>query len=369
MKSWISKNQETLLALVRAGLWEKDVQLLSSEEIDYETVYNLSEEQSVVGLVAAGIDVFKAQNPNFIFPQVWALQFVGSSLQLEQQNLAMNDFIVKLMKKLENEIVHALLVKGQGVAQCYARPLWRESGDIDLLLDADNYERAKDVLLPIADNDEGEEKVAKHQALNIRGFEVELHGRMPFYLSQRVDEVIDGVLAASLKKDGIRIWRLGETDVYLPKPDNDVIIVFTHFLLHFFVEGVGLRQICDWCRLLWTFRDSLNHELLESRIRKAGLMTEWKAFASLAVNTLGMPEEAMPFYSRGYEKRAGRILRHILKSGNMGHNNDLSYRAKYGSMASGIITFYRRVCDFVRFTFIFPVDAPRFFVTYVFSKV
>ena len=44
---------------------------------------------------------------------------------------------------------------------------------------------------------------------------------------------------------------------------------------HLFLEGVGLRQICDWCRLLYTYRDSINHELLKSRIQRMGLMTEW----------------------------------------------------------------------------------------------
>lgn len=94
----------------------------------------------------------------------------------------------------------------------------------------------------------------------------------------------------------VRSWECNGIQVFLPSPDNDVILVFTHFLHHFFIEGVGLRQICDWCRLLYTYKNSLNYGLLESRIRKMGLMSEWKAFASLAVDTLGMPVELMPFY-------------------------------------------------------------------------
>ena len=60
-------------------------------------------------------------------------------------------------------------------------------------------------------------------------------------------------------------------------------------------EGVGLRQVCDWCRLLWTYKDSLNYGLLEQRIKRAGLMSEWKAFGAYAVDYLGMPVEAIPF--------------------------------------------------------------------------
>ena len=367
MKSSISNNQNisAFLALVRAGLWEKDVLLKPFGEVNYVEIMRLAEEQSVVGLVTAGLEHVK----DVAVSQVELLQFIGQTLQIEEQNKAMNGFIPKLTKELQTHGVIFLLVKGQGVARCYEKPLWRASGDVDLLLDEDNYESAKEALFPIADHVDNEEAVAKHQALNIKGFEVELHGRMPFFLSRKVDDVIDEVLADSLKKDGTRIWKLGDTDVFLPKPDNDVIIVFTHFLFHFFVEGVGLRQICDWCRLLWTYKDSLNYELLESRIRKAGLMSEWKAFSSLAVNTLGMPEDTMPFYDVRYTAKAEKVLKRVLKSGNMGHNNDLNYRSRYTGVKYKVVAMWRRFKDFASLIPVFPVDAPKFFMGYLFGKV
>ena len=105
----------------------------------------------------------------------------------------------------------------------------------------------------------------------MKGFDIELHGKMPFLLSRRVDRVIDEVQKDCLMLGGARSWRINGTDVFLPNADNDVILVFTHFLHYFFIEGVGLRQICDWCRLIWTYRDSLTYGLLESRIKRMGL--------------------------------------------------------------------------------------------------
>ena len=98
-------------------------------------------------------------------------------------------------------------------------------------------------------------------------------------------------------------------------------------------------------------------------------MSEWKAFAALAVDWLGMPSDSMPFYDSRFHKKGQRVLARIMKSGNMGHNNDVSYRRKYNGIISGGITLYRRLCDFVYFTFIFPVDAPKFFMVYVFGKI
>lgn len=127
--------------------------------------------------------------------------------------------------------------------------------------------------------------------------------------------------------------------------------------------------MCDWCRLLWTYRSELDLQLLESRIRKMGLMTLWKAFGSMAVDVLGMPKEAMPLYDARYKSKGERVLERILKSGNMGHNNDLSYREKYSGLTYKIVALWRRIKDFAGFTMIFPIDAPRFFVNYVMRKV
>ena len=165
------------------------------------------------------------------------------------------------------------------------------------------------------------------------------------------------------------MWDNSGTVVYLPSADNDVILLFTHILEHFFIEGIGLRQICDLCRLLYTYRSKIDTKRLEMRLQKAGIMTEWKAFASLAVDSLGMPKEAMPFYDVDFKGKGERVLKLVLEAGNFGHNKDLSYRTKYKGMTYKIVSLWRRIGDFVQFVPIFPLDAPRFFVTYVFGKV
>lgn len=81
--------QELFLALLRAGLWEREVRLKSYGEIDFQAILNLTEQQSVVGLVVAGIehvvDVKLRKKDMF--------QFIGRMVQLEQRNHAMNNFI------------------------------------------------------------------------------------------------------------------------------------------------------------------------------------------------------------------------------------------------------------------------------------
>lgn len=361
----LDKNQQTFFALVKAGLWEEDVQLAALGVTDFNEVYRIAEEQSVIGLVAAGID----HVVDVKVPKEYVLQFVGQTLQLEQRNKAMNDFIACLAERMRRAGIYSLLVKGQGVAQCYERPLWRACGDVDFLLSLSNYGKAIILLTPKASTVGKEDSKRKHLGMTIDSWSVELHGDLPFVLSSRVDRIIKEVQDDVFINGNVKSWMNGSTQVFIPAPNNDVLFVFTHFLHHFFVEGVGLRQICDWCRILWKNKENINISLLEKRLKEAGLMSEWRTFAALAVNTLGMPVDAMPFYKEGYTRRSNLALQHILKCGNFGHNNDVSYRGRYSGFLANFITFYRRLRDFIKFSFIFPLDSPKFFVTYVAARM
>lgn len=351
----IEKKNQALLALVKAGLWETEVRLASYGEISYSPLFNIATEQSVVGLVSAGLE----HVADVKVPQTDALQFAGQTLQLEQWNKAMNAFVASLIERLRAEDVYTILVKGQGIAQCYERPLWRACGDVDLFLSEDNYKDALQILSPLATSIEKENEYNKHLAMTIDGWLVELHGTLRSGLWQSIDRELDKVQNAVFYEGKVRSWMNGSTQVFLPHQDEDLVFVFSHILDHFYKEGIGLRQICDWCRLLWTYKDSLNQKLLESRIKSMGVMTEWKAFAALAVGYLGMPVEAMPFYSddKKWKRKAVRVMEFVLETGNFGHNRDYSYRNKYPYIIYKAISFWKHLKDGAFFFSIFPLDS------------
>ena len=231
-------------------------------------------------------------------PQNVRMRFICQAIQLEQRNLAMNDFIADLFQKMSDAGIKALLVKGQGIAQCYERPLWRACGDVDLFMDKENYEKAKAFLPSLASHVEDEDVYRSHLAMTIGQWEVELHGTLRSGLGKRMDAMVDEVQRDTFEEDHHRVWHNGSVDVCLPFPDNDVILVFSHILQHCFRGGIELRQICDWCRLLWTYRDVIDLPLLDDRLRRMGVM----------------PVEAMPFYSSSalIRWKVRRILAFVL---------------------------------------------------------
>ena len=136
------------------------------------------------------------------------------------------------------------------------------------------------------------------------------------------------------------------------------------------------KRVCDWCRLLYTYRDSLNYGLLEQRIKSAGLMREWKAFGALAIEYLGFPKGSMPLLDVKskkedvrWRKKADRIMEFILKSGNMGHNRDMSHFSKYPYLIRKCVSMGRRIGDLINHARIFPLDSLRFFPRIMFNGV
>jgi len=345
------------LQFLRKGLWDTNMDCVLNSPLKISAVYRIAQQQSVVGLLAAGLERTTERK----VPQSITLAIAGEVLQYEHRNKSMNVFIGLLFDKLQAEGIFTVLVKGQGIAQCYERPLWRCSGDIDLFLSEDNYLRAKELLLPLASSVEEEFVREKHLGMTVNGWVVELHGHLYSGLSSKVEKELDALQQDTFNEGQVRSWMNGKTQVFMLKAENDAFYVFTHILQHFYKGGIGLRQICDWCRLLYTYKDSLDYDLLEKRIKRAGLMTAWKAFAALAVEYLGMPVEAMPFYSDSFlwKKKAKLIMDFVMMSGNFGHNRDSSYM-KYPYLIRKCFSMSQRIGDLIRHSRIFPLDSLRF---------
>lgn len=358
----LDNNQQAFFEFVKAGLWA-DTKSTESwthgflESVDWEKIYQLSAEQSVQGLVLAGVE-YSNVNP----PQELLLQWIGEVQLLEQQNKAMNQFINRMFDELSKKDIDAVLIKGQGVAQCYERPLWRCSGDVDLLLNEENYEKGKLFIESISKAESKEYDFNKEFNTTIEGWCVELHGSLRCGLSAALNRGVDDIQYGICNNHHVRVWENGGMKIPLPEENDDVLVIFTHFIKHFYKGELGIRQICDWCRLLWTYRDTLNHELLESLLRKMGLRAQWKAFGAFAVGYLGMPKKAMPFYSadNNWSRKADKICAFVLEVGNFGHNIDVSYYSKYPLLIRKAISMWKRVKSLLRHASIFPWHTFRF---------
>lgn len=306
----MNNTQTVFLELVKAGLWgngNPDIGIDGTT--DWQEVYRLVAEQSVLGLFLDGLEHSGVKPPKLLL-----LQWIGEVQMIEQRNKAMNAFVSETIDTLREQDIYALLVKGQGIAQCYEKPLRRPSGDIDLFLSKDNYGKAVSFFKNRYSNYKDGGRYSQEYAFYTDQWMIEVHGSLRTGLSARVDKVVDASQQSVFVGENVRSWDNNGTLVFLPAPTEDVFLVFTHFIKHFYKEGMSLRQVCDWCRLLWTYRESLNYGKLELWINKAGLMKEWKAFYNLANRYLGMPDldSRLMVHDSRFDKKAEKLVEFIL---------------------------------------------------------
>lgn len=309
----MTNHQIVFLQLIKVGLWGERhlpslIETVRKGGFDWEQVMELAQEQTSVGIVVDAL----IRLPQELKPsKVVYFNAVAMVSDIEKENKKMNEFAPVLMSKLKGKGIEALLLKGQGVAQCYPYPLHRQSGDIDLLIpDGEQFLRACQLMKLISQSWDWDEK-SQHAEFDAMGFVIELHGKYGFTICKKVTRHL-------WQWNEKRLARMEKNGLVLPTPQFDAIFIFSHMLNHYMTGGVGLRQIADWMMLMNVYADSIDKAILQEDLELLGLTKFWKAFASLAVVLLGFPQDKMPLYDAKNDKNVAVLMDSIFKTGNFG---------------------------------------------------
>lgn len=358
-------NIDIFLQLYKTGLWgiPLDVSMFSVET-DWDGVFRLAQEQTVVGLVVEGISQLPRERQG---RRQLMLQFYKKTAEIEDENKRMNEFVPYLLTQLERMGVHALLLKGQGVAANYRNPLRRVVGDIDLLVaDEQEYVKAKALMEKIATLD-GEDVGRKHAAFVYKDMVIEVHGDFRFLINRICKRHLEEW--KKRRMDGShRIIRNEYVDgLVVPSVAFDVVFVFAHMLGHLMGSGgVGLRQVSDWMMFVHKNYEKIDLRALEEDLIFLGLRDYWQAFGVMAVHELGYPVERMPFYDERLIGKGKKIMKLILYTGNFGTRQKVKQLGEDANvMLKKIVTLLGQLPVYVNNFLVFPKDTIWCFAQYL----
>lgn len=352
------QTEDQLFALLRSGLWnEVPDRIPFAGGTDWEALYRLSLEQTVVPLVTDGINrlprEFLPSEPERLDP------FLGDMMATAKRNRVLDAFIPKLFNALAD--IPVVLVKGQSLAQDYLEPERRQPGDIDLLLMPASYEAAKAVLLPKATKVLEEQAEIWHQGMHFHNIEVEIHGSVSTLISKRLDRKLAVLLEEQFDGRTFPSVSIGGAGIPVPEADFNAIYIFVHFLQHYWSGGVGLRQLTDWMVFVSVHKRDIHPVILERRLHEFGLLHLWKVFTGFVQEYLGCPAEKLPLAAKPDPKKNARIWKYIRRSGNFGKNQDRS-RKKESYLVRKFHSLWRLVvADRLRHFPVFPKESIRFF--------
>lgn len=226
----------------------------------FETVLRQAEEQAIFGLVfnairnavildkecVTGDDIGKAQMAIF--------DAVGLQEQIKQQNELVNARVELLTRILASWSFKTCILKGQGVAQLYPKPLLRQSGDIDIWVDG----KLDDIIKTIRNNLVGVRNIdyVHSSVAFFTDVEVEVHFRPSWMYNPFTNRKLQKFF---IENKGQQFNNKDEKVGFAyPTIAFNLVFSLIHINRHIFEEGIGLRQLVDYYYIL-------NHSSSEER--------------------------------------------------------------------------------------------------------
>lgn len=322
----MTHSETLMLHLLQAALWQREPDgSRFGSDVDWGEILRVAAKQMVHGLVADAALRTVDEWPE----SEQMLRLEATLLQLKmgvvRDNQHTDRVLADVVGILRGEGIEPVLIKGQGVGRCYPQPDLRVCGDIDLYLGVQACE-AIDQRLHLVGKRHAETS-PKHINVDRDGVELELHR----YVVNREDTPENVWLQRwteeQLGGSQLRQVDIGGCRVTVPSAQFDALFLFYHLHHHLVTSGVGLRQFCDWVRVVHEQRADIDAAALEQQLRSAGLLRDWQVAARFAVDYLGMRPEDMPLYVARH-RHAARCLAHVvLDEGNFGQDREQRFAA------------------------------------------
>lgn len=211
--------------------------------------------------------------------------------------------------------VKPVLLKGFALAELYPLPYLRTWGDLDVWVGIDDYHKACELLratFPDAEYNEEEDEDFKHYCFVLpEGDTIEVH-RVTMEFASRAD----WEYYHSLEQEGMMggpSFRVGNTEVYSPKDDFNLLFVFLHAWEHFTTSGMSMKLVADMALLSHYVygieSESVRKDIedyLRPALKRLHVWEVWQMVGYVAIHTLELPESEWPLYGEGSMEKGKR---------------------------------------------------------------
>ena len=362
-----------LFELLRSELWGTELSFSQLSHTEFEELMEMAGEQTVTGLV--GDCLIKN---NIKLEREDALGLYAKMKAIEKANARVNENLVSFVNFMERKGIDYIIVKGQVAGSFYPNPDARMSGDVDLYFVGENYEKIKSLVEQRLGKQLSKLSDGKHVEFEVNGVIFELHDKLSRLATRKHqaywDQMIDNAIL-----EGTDTVMINGKEIKTLSATYNAMYIFVHLFYHMTASGVGLRQLCDWARVLHNLNDNVNdnENLLNTKaqrdkdfndnrtpslnregwggssisgpLKELGYLKAYKAMGAFLVEYLGLPEEHFPFVLTEQDRKwVETIKKNILKRGNFGRTGRKvknlgvlhSMETGYLNMAQ-TLTFYR----------------------------
>ena len=244
-------------------------------------------------------------------------EFIRKKLSQTLSTNARVDFEhIRLCNIMKNAGIPCTILKGFASSLYYPDPLMRSMGDVDFLVDTDNFEEANKVLLQ-----NGYHATGKNHDVHDVYFSNVCRCEMHFQPSG----IPEGEAGAKVRKYLSGILENSETvktelgELVVPSAYHHGLIILLHMCHHLTGDGLGLRHLCDWAVFLDKLGEEKFLEMFEATIKDIGLWEFAKTMTFISCKYLGLKN--MKWAKIANPKLADYVLIDMIIGGNFGQKN------------------------------------------------
>lgn len=306
---------EKALTLLRSVLWQQQLDL-PVDVSEWEEIIKFATEQTLSGIIPDSLPNLPQDS---IPPKALKMQMIAMQLQVVQANEHMNAVLLDFTAELAKRDIPYVLMKGQGVASLYPHPLHRVSGDIDMYVPKKHFLNVNDGILAFGGIRRDENR--HHVDYMFNDVMLELHHCIHYFQKKTRNKVFMTMIDEAMAEPSVYA-SVGDGKVQVLPATMNVLLLLAHMLDHFYCEGVGLRQLCDYTLLLYREYANIDKDRLERALEELSMTRTYKVIGALCVRHLGLPSDRLMIPPMLTDYRlADAIMKDCLKGGNFGRSD------------------------------------------------
>lgn len=253
------KTCKYVISLVKA-LLKDEIPPVKPDDISFEDIYKISKKHHIRNMCLYAIEKLEEQ-PDEELLKVWKnyreISVMQSVVQLSERNT--------LLRKLNDEGIACLPLKGCLLKEMYPKPEYREMADLDILIHKSDSGRIDQIMAEAGYSKQVRSELSVHTKYEKAPFmDVEMHDRL---FNDRFFE--EHEVGNDLTEFILNPWRFadheGSSSIYHLSWEDFYMYLILHLAKHFDVAGVGIRQFVD----LWVFLESheIDHEYVYNKLK------------------------------------------------------------------------------------------------------
>lgn len=327
----MENNHQLFFALLRAAMTGEQFEAAPTDEA-WADIFNIAKQQSVVGVCYSAMSRLpKEQLP----PMKQMVKWVNAAEVIRKMNELLNNEAARLTQLFAEQGRQTAILKGQANARLYPDTMSRQVGDIDIWVDG-GKESVIALLKKMGLTDDEhlsaydpEHATANYHHVHLPTTKDHITVEVHYRPSSGIYNPITNRRLQQWMELEIKNTTRVELGFNVPTIKFALIMQLAHIQHHFLVEGIGLRQICDYYCLLKNATEDDRRAVAEV-IKPLGLRHSAEALMWVLGEMLHLEKEKM--YCKKDSYRGEWMLREMMEGGNFGRsakrkktNNDILY--------------------------------------------